>query len=91
MRGDRIIRIAADADFKPSAEAEIIDAQSRFLMPGLWDNHQHLSSPQDGPLDLANGLPSARDMGNDPAPFPQPGAPSCITRERAVGTAEIPK
>jgi imidazolonepropionase-like amidohydrolase len=65
VRGDRIIRIAADTDFKPSADAEIIDARGRFLMPGLWDNHQHLTGSEDGALDLANGVTSARDMAND--------------------------
>ena len=39
VRGDRIIRVAPDADLKASADAEIIDAHGRFLMPGLWDNH----------------------------------------------------
>jgi imidazolonepropionase-like amidohydrolase len=70
VRGDRIIRVAPDADLKASADAEIIDAHGRFLMPGLWDNHQHFSDI-DGPLDLANGVTSARDMANDTDTFPQ--------------------
>src|SRR2546429_8516522 len=53
---------------KPSANAEIIDAHGRFLMPGLWDNHQHFSDI-DGPLDLATGVSSARDMANDTDDF----------------------
>ncbi len=64
VRGDRIVRVAPNADIKSSADAEIIDAHGRFLMPGLWDNHQHFSDI-DGPLDLANGVTSARDMAND--------------------------
>ncbi len=68
VRGDRVIRVAPDADLKPSAKAEIIDARGRFLMPGLWDNHQHFSDV-DGPLDLANGVTSARDMANDTDSF----------------------
>ena len=70
VRGDRIIRVAPDADLKASADAEIIDAHGRFLMPGLWDNHQHFSDI-DGPLDLANGVTSARDMANDTDSFLQ--------------------
>jgi imidazolonepropionase-like amidohydrolase len=69
VRGNRIIRIEADADLKPAADAEIIDAQGRFLMPGLWDNHQHFGGSEDGALDLANGVTSARDMGNDTDTF----------------------
>jgi len=49
---------------KPFADAEIVDAHGRFLMPGLWDNHQHFSDVE-GALDLANGVTSARDMAND--------------------------
>ena len=68
VRSDRIARVAPDADMKPSANAEIIDAYGRFLMPGLWDNHQHFSEI-DGPLDLATGVTSARDMANDTDDF----------------------
>src|SRR5436309_8506661 len=64
VSGERIVRVGPDADIKPAANAEIIDAHGRFLMPGLWDNHQHFSD-NDGALDLANGVTSARDMAND--------------------------
>jgi hypothetical protein len=70
VSGERIVRVAPDADVKPSANSEIIDAKGRFLMPGLWDNHQHFSE-NDGALDLANGVTSARDMGNDTDTFLQ--------------------
>ena len=40
-------------------------------MPGLWDNHQHLAGSHHGALDLANGVTSARDMGNDTDTFLQ--------------------
>jgi imidazolonepropionase-like amidohydrolase len=69
IRGDRIVRVGPDAETKPAADAEIVDAQGRFLMPGLWDNHQHFSDV-DGALDLANGVTSARDMANDLDAFP---------------------
>lgn len=64
IRGERIVRIGPDAEIKPDEKAEIIDAQGKFLMPGLWDNHQHLGDV-DGALDLANGVTSARDLAND--------------------------
>ena len=69
IRGDRIVRVGPDAETTPAADAEIVDAQARFLMPGLWDNHQHFSDV-DGALDLANGVTSARDMANDLDGFP---------------------
>jgi hypothetical protein len=70
VRGERIIRVGPDSDVKPSANAETIDAKGRFLMPGLWDNHQHFSD-NDGALDLANGVTSARDLANDTDTFLQ--------------------
>jgi hypothetical protein len=70
VSGERIVRVGPDADVKAPANAEIIDAQGRFLMPGLWDNHQHFSD-NDGALDLANGVTSARDMANDTDTFLQ--------------------
>jgi Amidohydrolase family len=69
VRGDRIVRVGPDADTKSAPDAEILDAQGRFLMPGLWDNHQHFSDDT-GALDLANGVTSARDMANDLDAFP---------------------
>jgi imidazolonepropionase-like amidohydrolase len=68
IRGDRIVRIAPDADIKNSKDVETIDAHGRFLMPGLWDNHQHFGEV-DGPLDLANGVTNARDMANNTDTF----------------------
>jgi hypothetical protein len=70
VNGERIVRVGPDADVKPSANAEMIDAKGRFVMPGLWDNHQHFSD-NDGALDLANGVTSARDMANDTDTFLQ--------------------
>ena len=68
VRGARIVRVAADADVAADAKAEVIDAHGRFLMPGLWDNHQHFGD-NTGALDLANGVTSARDMANDTDEF----------------------
>jgi len=68
VRGARIVRVAADADVAAAAGAEVIEARGRFLMPGLWDNHQHFDDNA-GALDLANGVTSARDMANDTDEF----------------------
>ena len=68
IRSGHIVRVAPDADLKVSQGAQLIDAKGRFLMPGLWDNHQHFGN-NDGALDLANGVTSARDMANDTDAF----------------------
>ena len=68
VRGARIVRVGADADVHAPAGAEVMDARARFLMPGLWDNHQHFGD-YTGVLDLATGVTSARDMANDTDEF----------------------
>lgn len=68
IRRDRILRVGADAEIKNSGDAETIDARGQFLMPGLWDNHQHFGEVE-GALDLANGITDARDMGNNTDTF----------------------
>jgi Amidohydrolase family len=44
---------------------EVIDVAGKAVLPGLWDMHSHLSQP-DGALDIASGVTTARDVGNDP-------------------------
>jgi len=68
IRDGHIIRVTSDTDAPHAASAESIDAHGQFLMPGLWDNHQHFDD-NDGALDLANGVTSARDMANDTDEF----------------------
>jgi len=70
VRGERVVRVAPDAALQAVDDAEVVDARGRFLMPGLWDNHQHFSDA-DGLLDLANGVTSSRDMANDMDAFPR--------------------
>lgn len=69
VRTGHIVRVGPDTAVKAAQGAEVIDAHGKFLMPGLWDNHQHFSA-NDGSLDLANGITSARDMANDLEDFP---------------------
>ncbi|MCF7749732.1 amidohydrolase family protein [Bacillus subtilis subsp. subtilis] len=64
VEGERIIRVAADALIEAPANAEVIDANGRFLLPGLWDVHKHYAEA-DGPLDIAGGVTSSRDLANN--------------------------
>ncbi len=41
-----------------------IDGKGKTLIPGLWDMHGHLSK-ENGILNIANGVTSVRDMGNE--------------------------
>jgi len=64
VRGGRIVRVDPDDAAATPPGAEAIDAAGRFLMPGLWDVHQHFAGV-DGAFDLIAGVTSARDMAND--------------------------
>ena len=43
---------------------KIIDAHGKTLLPGLWDVHAHVTD-NDGLLNLAAGVTTVRDLGND--------------------------
>jgi imidazolonepropionase-like amidohydrolase len=65
VKGDRIAAVGPARRLKPPKGAEVIDAQGRALLPGLWDMHVHMGGV-DGPLNLAAGVTTVRDMDNDP-------------------------
>ena len=43
----------------------VVDGRGRFLIPGLWDMHVHLSWTKESalPVLLANGVTCVRDLG----------------------------
>ncbi|MBV8516863.1 MAG: amidohydrolase family protein [Acidobacteria bacterium] len=61
VEGNRIASVGTPTERNA---AELIDAQGKVVLPGLWDMHQHFSEI-DGLLDIASGVTSARDLGND--------------------------
>jgi hypothetical protein len=63
--GDKIAAVGPTKTTKPPEAAEIVDAHDKALFPGFWDMHAHLGRP-DGLLDVASGVTTARDVGNDP-------------------------
>ncbi|HEY4083495.1 MAG TPA: amidohydrolase family protein [Burkholderiaceae bacterium] len=68
VSGSHIVRVDPEDDSAVPAGAEVIDAAGRFLMPGLWDVHQHFSGV-DGVFDLIAGVTNGRDMANDNVPL----------------------
>jgi Amidohydrolase family len=60
--GGRITTIAAD--FEPPDSVVSINGEGGTLVPGLFDLHGHYGAWQ-GPLELAAGVTTVRDMGND--------------------------
>ncbi|MES2390208.1 MAG: amidohydrolase family protein [Acidobacteriota bacterium] len=45
--------------------ATIVDAHGKFAIPGLWDMHAHYEQVEWGPIYLAAGVTSVRDVGNE--------------------------
>ncbi len=45
--------------------ATILDAKGKFAVPGLWDMHAHYEQVEWGPIYLAAGVTSVRDVGNE--------------------------
>ena len=68
VRGERVVRVDPDDASAAPADTEVIDAAGRFLMPGLWDVHQHIAGV-DGTFDLIAGVTTGRDMANDNEPL----------------------
>jgi imidazolonepropionase-like amidohydrolase len=64
IRGDRIAAVSQEPVSSVPAGAEVIDGAGRTLLPGLFDMHVHFEDV-DGLLDIACGVTSVRDMGND--------------------------
>jgi hypothetical protein len=48
---------------QPPAGVQVIDADGRFVLPGLMDNHYHYWNPFDGADLLKRGITSIRDPG----------------------------
>ena len=71
--GERIVAIGSAAELMPPPEAEVVDGQGQFLIPGLWDAHVHLvyeaepaiASAHQLALYRVHGVVGVRDMGSD--------------------------
>ena len=65
IQGNSIAAVGRDVDIP--AGAKVIDGRGKFLIPGLWDMHVHISKTRSSALKLfvANGVTSVRDLGGD--------------------------
>jgi len=64
ISGNRIKSVAAAKEIRGKSDADVIDGTGEVLIPGLWDMHAHVGA-NDGMLNLAAGVTTVRDMGND--------------------------
>ena len=63
----RISQIGKAADVKVPEGARVIDGKGKFLIPGLWDMHGHLTDAGEGAIAqlIENGVTGVRDLGGD--------------------------
>jgi amidohydrolase family protein len=67
VTGETITEIGKFGKIEFPKNSQVIDATGKFLIPGLWDMHVHLTKIGENalPLFIANGVTSVRDMGGD--------------------------
>ena len=65
--GSRIAAIGAAGQVTVPRGARVIDGSRKFLIPGLWDMHVHLTDATESafPLLLEYGVAGVRDLGGD--------------------------
>jgi imidazolonepropionase-like amidohydrolase len=68
--GERIVAISPWKKAKIPKGAQVVDGRGKFLIPGLWDMHEHgasdLRAPWSHLLLAANGVLGVRDMAGPP-------------------------
>ncbi|HYN25236.1 MAG TPA: amidohydrolase family protein [Pyrinomonadaceae bacterium] len=65
ITGDRITKVGRSGQMIIPRGARVVNATGKYLIPGLWDMHVHLSWTKAGalPVLVANGVTSVRDLG----------------------------
>ncbi|MFT4567169.1 MAG: imidazolonepropionase-like amidohydrolase [Saprospiraceae bacterium] len=65
IENDRIVNISDQNESVIPKGADVIDAEGKILIPGLWDMHAHSNQVQWAPAYLAGGVTTIRDNGNE--------------------------
>lgn len=65
MAGNRIKAVGSSARVDIPSGAKVVDATGKYVIPGLWDTHVHLTFTTERvlPLFVAYGITSVRDVG----------------------------
>ncbi len=64
IRGTRIVAAGPRATVRIPRGATIIRTDGATMLPGLWDMHAHYAQVEWGPIYLASGVTTVRDVGN---------------------------
>jgi imidazolonepropionase-like amidohydrolase len=65
IEGSRIAALEPASSVRVPEGARVVRGQGRYLIPGLWDAHAHVSDAGEAALAayIANGITSVRDLG----------------------------
>ena len=62
--GGKIVAVGPSSKVKVPKDAQRIDVAGKYIIPGLWDMHAHYEQVEWGPIYLAAGVTTVRDVGN---------------------------
>src|SRR5262249_35170201 len=65
LREGKIVAAGPAASTPVPSGAQVIDAHNKSVLPGLWEMHAHFEQVEWGPIYLATGVTTARDVGNE--------------------------
>ena len=65
LSGGKIVAAGPAASVPIPRGAEFVDAKGKSVLPGLWEMHAHFEQVEWGPIYLATGVTTARDVGNE--------------------------
>jgi imidazolonepropionase-like amidohydrolase len=65
LKDGKITAVGPAASTSVPEGAQIVDAHGKSVLPGLWEMHAHFEQVEWGPIYLATGVTTARDVGNE--------------------------
>jgi imidazolonepropionase-like amidohydrolase len=63
--GGKIVAVGPAAKVQVPEDAKRVDVSGKYIIPGLWDMHAHYEQVEWGPIYLAAGITTVRDVGNE--------------------------
>jgi len=61
----KVVAVGPRSKVQIPKNATVIDATGKTILPGLWDMHAHFEQVEWGPIYLAAGATTVRDVGNE--------------------------
>jgi imidazolonepropionase-like amidohydrolase len=65
VKGGRILSVGTKDQVKIPLGCKVLPGAGKTIIPGLWDMHAHFEQVEWGPVYLAAGVTTVRDMGNE--------------------------